>query len=360
MAQAWYLLKSPHSQLSGFENDALNDFANEGFEEILETNIASDVELCNYDLSVCTPIRVVIQNRTQDTKLKALNRHMLAPIGTCKAGMYVKYKNRYWLIVGLVDDNGTYEKAILVLCNYLLSWINEQGKVIQRWVNITSASQYNHGETGSRFYNIRSDQLLIVSPNDDECVMLDTGIRFVIDKRCKLYEKSFNDTVVSETSKKLITYTFTRTDGVLYDYQDSGHYEFMVVQDEQCEEDGYYVIDGKGYWLCKKPSVDVNKSTILSSSSFSLIECESNEIYDGLEAGIFTAKFYDASGNEVFEIPQWKITCDFVDDLNVEYVDNSILISVDNEKLVNKEFELSLNCRGYESNTITIAIKAFL
>ena len=40
VAQEWYLLKSPHSQLSGYENDALDDFAEEGFAEALESSIA--------------------------------------------------------------------------------------------------------------------------------------------------------------------------------------------------------------------------------------------------------------------------------------------------------------------------------
>lgn len=36
-------------------------------------------------------------------------------------------------------------------------------------------------------------------------------------------------------------------DNVIYDYQDSGHSEFMAYQDEQHETDGYYVVDGKGF-----------------------------------------------------------------------------------------------------------------
>ena len=105
MAKEWYLLNSPYNQLSGYENESLTDFGAEGFLEALETDIAIDIELCNYDLSENTQIRAIIQNRTSDTKLQSLTRQMFVPIGTCKAGMYVKYNNRYWLIVGLVDDN---------------------------------------------------------------------------------------------------------------------------------------------------------------------------------------------------------------------------------------------------------------
>lgn len=356
MSTEWYLLKSPYNQLSGYEGEALNDFAEEGFLEALDSEISVPIELCNCDLSQCKPMKAIVQNNVQDTKLKALSRHLFLPIGTCKAGMYVKYKNRYWLIVGLVDDNKMYEKAVMVICNYLLTWVNKHGAVVQRWANITSASQYNNGETNSKFYAVRSDQLLVLTSNDDEVLLLDTGTRFIIDRRCRVYEKNIDNSTLKDVSNPVITYTFTRADNVLFDYQDSGHAEFMVTQEEQRNEnDGYYVIDGKGYWLCEQPKSD-NKITTLSCA----IECDSNEIYDGLEAGIFVAKFYDTAGKETNETPQWEIICDFKDKLDVSYADNSILISVDNAKLINKSFELLLSADGYKSTSITVMVKAFL
>lgn len=352
LAKEWYLLKTPHDQISGYEEEALYDFAEESFSEILDTSIASDVEICNYDLSVCTPMRAVIQNNVQDTKLKTLSREMLVPIGTCKAGMYVKYKDRYWLIVGLVDDNTMYEKAILVLCNYLLTWINSKNQIIQRWVNAASASQYNNGETSNKFMFVRSDQLLVLMPGDNESLMLEQGHRFIMDKRCKIYEEEFDDTVLQDTSKPVITYELTRSDSILYDYQDSGHYEFMAYQDEQHENDGYYVINGKGYWLCEKPNME-------SSALSSKIEFDSLDIFNGVGASIFTSKFYDENGEIVNVTPQWDIDCDFKDELIIDYSDNSIYISVENKKLINKSFQLSLSADNYETVSVTLTIRAF-
>lgn len=355
MAQEWYLLKSPHSQLSGYEGDALTDFAAEGFLEILDSEIAVDVELCNYDLSECKQIRAVVENKVQDTKLKTLSRMLLVPVGTCKSGMYIKYKNRYWLITGLVDDNSMYEKAVMQICNYYLTWVNDNGKIIQRWANITSASQYNNGERMVDDYsNARTDQLMILTPDDDECLLLHQGKRFIIDRRCRVYEKSFDETVEKDTSNPVIVYQLTRADSVLFDYQNGGHYEFMAYQDEQREQDGYYVVDGKGYWLCEAPNIE-NKNDVLSCS----IEYDSLEIFNGLEPGIFTAKFYDNDGNEVDATPNWEIRCEFADKLDVSYANNSILISADDSKLVNKSFELFLSGDGYNPATITVTIRAF-
>lgn len=354
MAEEWYLMKSPHDQVSGYESEAFDDFAQEGFLEALETSFAVDVVLYNYDLTIGKKIRAVVQNNVQDTRLKTLNRQILVPIGTCKAGMYVLYKNRYWLIIGLVDDDMIYEKAVMTLCNYKLTWINDEGVILQRWCNVSSASQYNNGETSNQFYRVRSDQLLILTPDDDESLMINTGTRFIIDRRCDVYEKRFNNDVTCDTSNDVIVYKLTRADSVLFDYTNSGHFEFMAYEDEQHADDGYYVVDGKGYWLCEKPK---DNKRIISSSK---IECDSPEIYNGLEPTIFTARFYDEGGCEVSRYPQWDVDCDFADKLFIEYVDNSICISIDSKECINKSFNLLLSADGYETVSISVIIRAFI
>lgn len=356
MAQEWYLMKSPYDQLSGYESEALNSFATEGFSEILDSDVAVNVELCNFDLSECTTIKVVVQNNVPNTKLQTTSRQFLLPIGTCKAGMYIKYKDKYWLIVGFVDDNMMYEKAIGVLCNYLLTWLNDKDEVIQRWVSASSAAQYNNGETSTKYYYIKSDQLLIAMPDDDESLMIGEGYRCIIDKRCTLYEKNFDSNVLVDTSKPVITYTLTRADSVLFDYQGSGHYEFMATQDEQHKDDGYYVINGKGYWLCKP----IDTSTLSKTPLTAEIITESYEIYNQLEPVLFMAKFYDANENEVNVEHEWTITSDFTDALIIDRYENTISISVDNKALVNKSFILSLSADGYETVSKTITIKAFI
>ena len=75
---------------------------------------------------------------------------------------------------------------------------------------------------------------------------------------------------------------------------------------------------------------------------------------------MFLAKFYDEDGKEIMASPQWSIACDFKNDLDIQYIDNSISISVNNEKLLNKSFELSLSAFGYETTKLNVTIKGFL
>ena len=356
MAQSWYLLQPPHMQLSGFESEALNDFGAEGFLEALESTMALDVELYSYDLSECTPIRAIFNNRLTDTKLKTLVRHLLVPIGSCHAGMYAKVKGRFWLIVGIVDDNGIYEKAILSICNYQLSWLNDAGKPIRRWANIISASQYNNGEHENLDYTIRSDQLLIALPDDDESLMIAHSSRFIIDKRCKIYEKSFDENTLIDTSKLVITYEVTRVDSVIYDYQDSGLHQVMVTQDEQHRNDGYYVIDGEGYWLCDMPTAGKDNASLSCE-----IVCEQPIVYNDIEPVAFVAKFYDVSGNEVPNVePEWSVIGELSDLLDIDYLGNAAIVSANNRKLIGHSFTLTMQAIGYEPASLAFSVMSFM
>ena len=357
MAKEWYLMKSPHDQVSGFESEGLRDFGEEGFLEALDSDMAVDTELYNYDLSECKTIRAIFSNRLTDTKLKSLVRHLLVPIGSCHAGMYAKVKGRFWLIVSVVDDNGVYEKAILSICNYVLSWLNKDGDPVQRWANIISASQYNNGEHENLNYTIRSDQLLISLPDDDESLMLEQNMRFVIDKRCKLYERDFTEDTVAITGKPVITYELTRVDSILYDYQDSGLHQIMVTQDEQHKDDGYYVIDGKGYWLCEAPRLSQGPKESPRCS----IDYEDAVIYNDIEPAAFIARFYDGNGTEIKGVsPEWNISGDFAELLDIAYMENDIVISANNKKLINKEFVLTLRADGYLEDSLNIAVRTFM
>lgn len=294
-----------------------------------------------------------------------MQRAMLARIGTCKAGMYVKYKNRFWLIVGIVDDNKVYEKAILLICNYKLAWVNESGKVITRWANIESASQYNNGETNMKFYFVRSDQLMVYMTDDDEVMKLNSGKRFVIDKRCKMYEEGFAADVTISTDNPLIVYRLTRSDTVLDNYTDSGIIGFIFSQDQQHETDGYYRIGENSYWLCgdsdKKPEVNTNITCA--------IECDSDDLYIGLGSSEYRAIFHDEEGNDVdASTIKYDFHVEFsgkeYEDDDFDYIDigqngNVITMSANDSSLNGKSFTLVLEVEGYEPVTKAIKIREF-
>ena len=351
--QKWYY--KDKNSFSDFDNEEFETDSQKVFKEATYTSVGNNVEICNFDLTERKPLRVIFTGRVSDTPLKTTQRNMLAPIGNCKAGQYVYYKKRYWLILGLVDDNSIYEKATLALCNELLTWKNYQGKVVQRWACVHSASQYNNGESQNKNYVLRSDQFLISAPNDKECLFIENGHRFIIDGRCKEYEGTFKDKTKTRVNLPVFTYRLSRINNSLYDYQDSGYTELLVSQDEQHDGDGYYYVDGKGYWLCGEPKIDEDKPLMSSK-----IEYKSLDIYNGVDPETFTAKFYDENGEVVEVAPSWEIKSDFTDELKIQKDKNTISISIDNTKFINKSFELLLHANGYEDTSVKVFIRAFI
>ena len=115
--QDWYLI-TPNTRpnlTGGYENDAYNDYKDDEFAEILDTDIASTVELCNSDLSERTTIRCVVQDNDSDTALKTMQRTVLFPCNTSKAGMYVYFENNYWIIDGRPGQCGVFEKTTMII-----------------------------------------------------------------------------------------------------------------------------------------------------------------------------------------------------------------------------------------------------
>ena len=118
MATEWYLMSTPYEMTGGFESDDFDNFSQDAFAEALDSSLGVEVELYSCDLSESKSIKAIVNGTVQDTKLKALKRQILTQIGTVSAGMYIKYKNRFWLLEGVTDDNSMYEKTEMVLCNY--------------------------------------------------------------------------------------------------------------------------------------------------------------------------------------------------------------------------------------------------
>ena len=132
----------------------------------------------------------------------------------------------------------------------------------------------------------------------------------------------------------------------------------LVTQSEQHNGDGYYKIGDNGYWLCSHEIADTDteqddEQDTPTGVVTAKIIADSDKLYIGLGATEFTAVF--TQDGQVIDIePEWIIDCDFVDKLQVDNINNTICISVDNYDLLNKSFELFL--RGYEDDKVKVTI----
>lgn len=336
----WYLI-TPNTRpniTGGFENDAFLDYKVDAFAESLNTDIAKSVTLYNYDLTKSLNIKCIIQGNSADTQLKSIERIGLFEKDTVKAGMYIFYENRYWLIIGYPSYNGIYEKAVMQLCQYNLRWQNSKGDIIERWISASSASKYDSGESGNSTIMLTSDNLTLLLPNDDESLNLD-GKRVFIDK------KDVNPTKV---------YKITRTDSVLYDFGENhgGILAFIADKTElnlECDRPDMKLCDYFDISTVnpeQKPNeTDVLRAKINGSANLKI----------GKER-TYTAKILDEKGNilEWNDNFSWKIICDFEIDIKSEnntlslfidddqYIDDSFLLQVINNNTVIGELSITI------------------
>lgn len=337
----WYLLTPdtrPNS-IGGYENDAFTDYKNDAFQEALQTDIASTVILYNYDLTYSQEIRCVIQDNTASTQLKSLERTILVPIGTLKAGMYILFEDRYWLITGYPGNNKIYEKATMILCQYKLRWQDDTGKVIERWANFTSASKYDIGHSGNQTIMLTSNNFTIWIPEDDDSATLDTR-RVFIDR---------------DTDSPTKVFEITRSDDVLYLFgEDHGGILSFIADKVELNLE----VDRPDLGLCdyKPPRPlppDPDETTDLSA-----VISGNNKLKCGFDRD-YTVEFIDSKGEIHNDITfSWNVISDF--EVTQTITGNTITLFVDDEDCIGSSFLLQVivNQKVFAEITIDV-IEAF-
>lgn len=321
----WYLTDNYKPTVtSGYESNAISEFAQNNFIDVLETTFADKVLLCNYNLSECKEVRCVIQGNSADTYLKSMERIMLFPIGTVKAGMYVFFDNNYWLITGYPGSNKSYEKVTAKICQYQIKWQNSDGTIVERWANLQSSSKYDDGLKESNMITLTSDSIMILLPNDAETLTLD-GKRIFIDKK-------------TPPNK---VYMVSRADSVLYDYgYHGGMFCFITEKTELNESTDRPDLGICNYISPTTPPEEDDKTTISSGTITGTIS--GNKSLKVGFARTYTANLVDENGNTV----EWsnEFSWNIVSDIEVSLTENGnqIELLVEDEDLVDSTFFLQI------------------
>lgn len=199
---------------SGFETDDFNNYATDGFSELLiDSPISTTVKIYDNNMNFIKDIRAIVQNNTDDSILKTTERQILANIGELKSGQYIQYKNDMFLISSFVDDNKIYEKGIMKFCNWLFKWQNSKGEILSRQSVVLNASQYNSGVEENKIMTLGSNQYMVYLPLDEETMKLTYDKRVFIDNNYK------------------VPYKITRPDNVSSSYNGDGLIILIMSQD---------------------------------------------------------------------------------------------------------------------------------
>lgn len=220
-SKSWYRMTRPLFN-SGFEDDEFWAYGQDGFQELLDSFIGSDVFI--YDKTIeAEPqqVRAIIQQKTSDVYTSATARQILCNIGVLKCGQYVKYDGMFWMVNSLPDNNRIYEKAVLWKCLHSVRFVSPiTGKIVEYPVYSTNSTQYGTGEAEKTQLIVGADQHLIYVPYNQETIKLDTQTRFLIDKN------KINPTA----------YRITRVDPISYavgdERMDDGLIQWAVLEDQ--------------------------------------------------------------------------------------------------------------------------------
>lgn len=321
--QEWYLM-TPETRpniTGGFENDAFLDYKEDAFAEALSTDIAKTVILCNSDMTEIGEIRVIIMDNLANTQLKSMERSVFAVIGTLKAGMYIKFENQYWLISGYPGNNGVCEKATAILCQYELIWQDDDGKIIRRWANFTSASKYDNGRSGNSTIILTSNNFTIWIPEDDDGTTLD-GRRVFIDR---------------VKTGQLLTKVFeiTRSDDVLYLFgKDHGGILSFIADKDELDK----VTDRQDLWICnyKSPTTPTLPPSEPDNPTTPVTITGGDTLRYG-RAKTWTVTFSDSENQPNFT---WNVKSDFKITQNI--TGNKIQLKCTDDKAIDCMFTLQV------------------
>ena len=322
----WYLTNPKPNITSGYENDALSEYAQDNFTDVLETTFSDTALLFNYSLSESKEIKCVIQGNIANTQLKSMERTILVPIGTLHSGDYIFFEDEYWIVDGRPGNNKSYEKATLKECQYKLRWQKDDGTIIERWVYLTSSSKYDVGENGNNTIILTSNNYLITIPNDEDSMTLD-GKRVFID--------------LSDVPTKV--FKITRNDDVLFAHGSHGGTLNLIADKTEFNKE----TDNQELRLCdyinsSPPNPPSEPTTPDETEDLSATISGTSNLRIGVTRN-YTATLSDKDGNAVqWDETKygWNVASDF--DVKQSVTENKISLTVEDEDFIDSSFILSV------------------
>lgn len=321
MAHEWYLEKRPPTYYSGYESEDFNDDAVDGFEDVLNSFVGTDVIIYkgNPFIDIGVETKVVIQNVTADSETNSFKRQVLCRIGELDCGDYVYHKElkRFYLVVGLPDNNKMYEKCILYYCNWHLKFISSlTSKVVTYPICDLNSTQYNSGVTEKSQVRIGSAQHMLYIPYNTETILVDHDRRFLIDKN-----------TIKPTAYKL-----TQVDSTSGNYGNKGVLKWTVSEDALNLQ-----TDNVELMVADYNTIVSNKSEESSDDDFKYKIVGADYIKCGGSKRTYKVETFDDEKISVV----WDVADLISKSVKYSVSDNEITICCDNHTLVGSYFVLS-------------------
>lgn len=250
-----------------------------------------------------------------------------------ECGDYLEYEGMVWLCLNSYSFHKLYCRATFMSCDWKIYWVNENGELKSQYVIDQNSTQYNSGETGNSTMTLGSAQHMLKMQCNDDTILLDSPMRFAIDKNIKkptCYKVTQNDNTAYNYDKGLCCVTVTET-------------PLNTEADKLISLD-----DGSQVWICDYVEVTPLPPTPSEPDETTDLRCVisgNTNLKNGYRR-TYTVTFTDKDGNSVDcqnVNYQWNVKSTF--DVKQTISDNKITVSVNDENLIEGSFLLCV-CIG--------------
>lgn len=169
-------------------------------------------------------------------------------------GALVEWMDHRWIVTERDANTEIYTKCIMLMCNYLLKWINSKGEIVERWCIVEDGTRYLTGEYSDAFFvATRGDSRIAVTiQKDEETVNLGRDARFIID-----------DYGCSEP----LAYRLTKPFKLNGNFDDNGVYTFVMTECNTERDDNTELHIADYYKHFPRPDEDQSTDELNNTSS---------------------------------------------------------------------------------------------
>lgn len=246
----------------------------------------------------------------------------------------------YWLIYNSFNVNDVHYEGKMIQCNYLLRWQLANGKIIERYSNIVSASKYDVGETGN--------STLVLSSNNYTILIGYCGEGFELEGK-----RVFIDMKPVDPIK---VFKITRSDDVLYNSGNMGSLLSFIADKTEFNPNK----DNQELRICDyiDPSFPLPPTPQPPNETTDLrcVISGNTNLKNGYSRS-YTVTFSDKDGKTIDwqEVNyQWNVVAEF--EVEQTIVNNKITVKVKNEDLIGFSFLLSVSIGNIAISDIKVNI----
>lgn len=174
-------------------------------------------------------------------------------------GGYVEWMDNHWLITERDANTEIYTKAVMLQCNYLLKWVDDQDEIHEQWCVVEDGTKYLTGEYEDRnFIVTRGDSRIAVTIAKNEFTSkLGRRDRFIIDDPESLQPIAYALTKPLKLGKtyngdgvfKFVLQEVNTTDDDNFELQIADYYKHFPKQQDSNNDPPPDSRPGKKVWL---------------------------------------------------------------------------------------------------------------